>query len=156
MEPASTAGLSGRIGLRHRWYSAALEARGDFPRTATLDHARASTSLTAGSLVPCVHGHWAHGCAVLLLGSLRTEGHGLDAPQRDQAFTAAAGIRLGAELPLAGGLFLEPQVEALSRLTKTTLVADGASAWVSPVLAFRLGMAIGFRFPLGSREGGSW
>lgn len=146
--PSLLPGISAQFAYERGALSMGAEARVDLPVTSTVDGAEATTSMVAGTLLPCVHHKGLDGCVSVLLGSLQTEGKGFDAPERDRAFKAAAGIRGGYRLDLGRSVFVHPHGELLAVFTRTTLFADGRAVWVSPPIAARLGAELGVILPL--------
>jgi len=105
-----------------------------------------SSWLFAASLVPCVHYDVASLCAVGSLGSLQAHG---DVPVQRSASTlfAAAGARMGIEVPMTGLLFLRAHGDALYDLHRSSFDVDGQAVWTPPPFAFVAGLGVAAHFP---------
>lgn len=71
---------------------------------------------------------------------LRGASDGLARTAQADSFWAAAGIRVGVEVPLSDVLRLRAFGDAEALLTRTTLVVDDRPVWTTPSLAFALGL----------------
>lgn len=138
LAPSTAIGFGAFVGVRRGAFSLAAEGRRDLP--ATGDGVRAA--LLAGSLVPCARFRWMLGCAVGSVGRMEAEGR-----TEGRATWAAAGIRVGAELPLDARWFVRAHADALATLRRIELRLDGASVWTTPPLVGSAAVALGLRFP---------
>lgn len=126
-EPGPAGGVAIDVGVRWPLVSLAAEGRGDFSSGAS----RVSAWRGGGALVPC--GHWGvvFGCAVASLGQLHAQGTAQH-PLPATLFEAAAGGRLGVELPFGKILAVRLSAEALGRLQRASLVINQATQWALP------------------------
>jgi hypothetical protein len=124
----------------------ALEARIDAPGSSRVAAGDVTSWLYAASLVPCGHYDIASLCAVGSLGSV--QGHG-DVPVQRSASSlfAAAGARLGVELPMTPLLFLRAHVDGLYNLHRAAYDVDEQAVWTPPPLSFVAGLGVSVRFP---------
>jgi hypothetical protein len=145
--PGVTAGLALSAGLRRDLWSMNVEGRAELPRAITIGSAEARTSLWAVALVPCVHFDPLVVCATGWLGSLRAQGWGFPTSRTDRALYAAAGLRLGLELPITTGFTFRPEIDLLATLFPVDLKVDGATQWMAPSVASLLRMGVMAHFP---------
>jgi hypothetical protein len=145
--PSPTAGLVLSAGLRRGLWSLAAEGRGELPGTTDVPGGRIRTSLWAGALVPCIHWDPLSVCATAWLGSLRAQGLDFPASRLDHALYAAAGVRLGLDIPISEQWAFHPAVDVLGPLFPVNVTVDGWSQWQAPQVSalFRAGVAA--RFP---------
>ncbi len=68
------------------------------------------------------------------------------APRKESTSHAAAGGRLGVEIPLSSVLFAQVGAEVLATLTRTTLYVDDEPMWTTPALFAALFGGIGATF----------
>ena len=141
----SIAGRAG-VGIAHRVWSVDAEFRADLPREATNGDKRATSGLLLGALVPCLRKGILEACAVVAIGTLRSDVSS-GSPPTVTTLHVAAGPRASAVLPLGTMLALVLDVEALFPLTQTTVRIDGVDVWSPPVASGGLGAALEVRFP---------
>jgi hypothetical protein len=90
-----------------------------------------------GAVVPCWHWKPLTACPTLLLASFRAEGHDVGA-RADAAFFAAAGTRVGAEIPMSSTIWGFLRAEALVNLTRHQLVFGNEPFWKAPAVGITL------------------
>lgn len=118
--------------------SLTLEGRIDLPGAATaVAGGTVDASILAGTLAPCLHIPRALlvACALGSAGVIQGRGRGVSVPRKQTTTYAAAGARLGVEVPIVGPLSLGVHGDLLANLTRTTLRLDGTEAWSSPPIA---------------------
>lgn len=146
--PAPSAGLFAQLGARHRDASLAVEGMVALPSSDP--DARgpgARVSLTTASLLPCYALSVFETCAVGRVGALHAEGVGVSVPRSASTLYVAAGLRVGAALPLTRALAIAAFAEGAAPLSRTTLVLNDRDAWTTPALAAALGLAVRVRVP---------
>jgi hypothetical protein len=113
-----------------------VELRVDLPGSSDL-HAGGSmrTWLTGGALVPCWNVRWASICAVGLLARIRVETVDVSASSHDDFSYIAAGLRLGATLPVGERLSLRLGGDILGTMTPFVVDVDAQRVYRSPVLS---------------------
>jgi hypothetical protein len=140
--PVPAFGVTAGLAARRGWASLKLEGRADLPAGTTDTTGRGvESSLLLATLAPCAHRARYYGCALVSAGTLLGRGLGVDSPLRDRTFYAAAGLRLGVEVPLTPEIGLLAQADALGTLRQTTLQINGREVWTTPPLsaAFAIG-----------------
>jgi len=145
--PAMTAGLGLSAGIRKGLWSVNAEGRAELPRSIRAGTGEVQTSLWAFALVPCVHFDPLLVCATGWLGSLRAQGRGFPTSLTDRALYAAAGLRLGLEVPITARFTFRPELDLLATLFPVDLKVDGATQWAAPGLASLLRMGVVAHFP---------
>jgi hypothetical protein len=136
-------GVTGQIGVRWRALSIGIEGRDDLPVSAdTQGSSGVRTALLLASIVPCVHHRFLAGCALGSAGVMQGTGFGVDRPLSQTTPYAAAGARVAAEFAADRLLVLQIHVDLLTTLTPTTLLLNGATAWVTPPASGALGVAL--------------
>jgi hypothetical protein len=146
--PGLALGFTAQVGLRWRLASVGLEGRADLPASADIaDLGRVKSSLLVATLAPCGHGRLLLACALVSVGTLQGAGERVAQPRQESTFYAAAGARLGAELPLVRVLYLRVHLDLLATLTRTTLHLDDKPAWITPPVSGALGISVGASFP---------
>jgi hypothetical protein len=131
VEPAASAGAAFVLEAFMRPFSVGLEVRGDLPASAPSNVAPYDVQswLAAGALVPCVHVRAVFGCGVVAIGDLEATSVGTASPKSAQDLWAAAGGRLGVDLPLVERWSLRVYGELLGSLRRDTLSIDGTLAY---------------------------
>jgi hypothetical protein len=140
-EPSPTVGASGLVGAAWTRWSLDLEGRGDL--AATTELARGGTihvHVLAGALIPCVAVGVLRGCAIGSIGVLRGRSEGLAMPAQADSLWAAAGLRMGMEVPVGGAVKVRALGELQGVLTRTTLETDGVAVWTTSPLAAAFGL----------------
>jgi hypothetical protein len=147
--PAPTMGFALSADLRRGIWSIHLEGRIDPPASTdgTEGVGRVRTSLWTVALGPCLHFDPLFVCATAWIGSLRAEGVALAAPRTDSTLYAAAGTRVGLELPLNDRFAFRPELDLQTTLLPVELQVDGVAAWQAPRFAVLLGVGLMARFP---------
>jgi len=147
--PGPTLGVALSADLRRGIWSIQLEGRIDSP--ASTDGAdgvgRVRTSLWTVALGPCLHFDPLFVCATAWIGSLRAQGVDLAAPRTDSTLYAAAGTRVGLEVPLNNRVLFRPELDLQTTLLPVELQVDGVAAWEAPRFAVLLGFGLIVRFP---------
>jgi hypothetical protein len=145
--PRATFGLTAQAGVRRGPVSLAIEARDDLPVSASTHGASGvTTALLQAALVPCLHHLFVSGCALASAGAMRGWGFGVDRPLSQTTPWAAAGGRIAIELEVATQVLVRVHLDVLATLTPTTLLLNGAPAWVSPPVSGALGVALAGNF----------
>lgn len=146
--PAVAGGIALQGQLRWGTLSAALEGRIDLPAYRDIPGGRVSSSLLLAGALGCVHLRSFFGCGALFAGALRGAGHDIAQPDRATLPYAAAGARLGVEIPLYSVLSLRVHGDVLATLTRITLRETGGPTeyWSTPPLSGALGAAAVGRF----------
>ena len=136
-----TLGLFAGAGIGIDRWSLALEGRFDLSTTREIMGGQISTSLLAGTLLPCVRVGPAGGCALASLVALRAAGRNLD-DQRNVTIThVALGGRLFFEAPTGRLVAFHAHFDLLSPLSRSTLEVSGEPAWTTPTVSATLGLA---------------
>jgi hypothetical protein len=145
--PGVNGGFTIEGGLRYRAFSASLEARADVPGSASASSgATARAGIFAAGLVPCFHVRYLAACGVSLIGALRGSGSGVPVPKVDVTPYAALGVRLGAEIPIAGAIAAVVHGNFAATLTRTALQLDGSAVWTTPPVLAWLGVGLRAHF----------
>ncbi len=142
--PRPSAGVSIDLGVRWPYFSVGVEGRWDPPASDDVPAGtQVSTALLMGALIPC--GHWSKlylfGCAFAELGQLRADALAAH-PLRAAGLYAAAGARLGVELPVAPHLAVRVSGELLGTVSALTLRVDSRTVWVTPPYSGGLGAGL--------------
>jgi hypothetical protein len=152
--PARAWGLDFGLGARRGVLSLGLEGRVDWagaPKPVRSGDGADGTSvgtveasIFAGSVVPCLHVQRGLlvACALGSVGVIQGRGQGVSVPRKQTTTYAAAGLRLGVEVPVVGPLALGVHGDVLANLTRTTLRLDGVEAWASSPIAGLLRAAL--------------
>ena len=146
--PASPSfGARAAIGMSRGMFEISVEGRFDPPVKVEDKVGAVEASLALATLVPCLHYRFALACAQASIGGLRGTGLGFDHTREDNTFYAAAGARVGAELPLGDLFAVRGLFEGHVPLRPTRLEADGALIWSTPAFAFAFVPMLVGRFP---------
>jgi hypothetical protein len=146
--PGIGVGFAARIGLRKGALSAAIEGRADLPTSKRADGAgEVSASLLVATLLPCFHAGGAFVCGVGSIGALRGSGSGVPNAADDATPFAAAGVRAGSEIRIAGALSAEIHGELAATFTRTTLRLEDRDVWTTPPVSASLGAGVLLDFP---------
>jgi hypothetical protein len=141
-------GITTQLGIRMRALSVGIEGRGDLPVSGeTQGSSGVETILLLATLVPCAHYRFLSGCGLGSVGALHGRGFGVDRPLSQTTPYAAAGARLAAEFAAGQNVLMRGSVDLLATLTPTTLLLNGAPAWVTPRASGALGVALVRNFP---------
>jgi hypothetical protein len=120
-----------------------LEGRADLPAGTDAEvTGRVSSSLLAATLLPCAWRGLVFACARGTLGRLSAEGLDVTQPGQSSALWAAAGGRLGGEVPLGGIFRLRVHADADAVLTRYVLKIGGEVAFRYAPLAGGIGVAL--------------
>jgi hypothetical protein len=145
--PRPTLGLALMGGVRRQWFSAAIEARADLPRsTDAATGGAVSGQLLELTFAPCFHRSWVLACALGSLGALRGVGSGVPEPRTDMTAFGAVGLRLGGEVPVGRVLALTASGDLAAMLPRAALDLRGSAVWTtSPAVAtLRFGVVADF------------
>jgi hypothetical protein len=134
--PGATLGGELGGGLRLRAFSLEAAVRAETtPGSSLLPSGdRVEVTLITASLLPCGHlGGW-FGCALLRGGAV--QGRALDVMvlTRKTSPFAAAGLRAGYALRIAGPVSARAAIDAAFPFTRTELVIDTRPAWTAPLV----------------------
>ena len=144
--PAPAVGFSMQLGVRWPVFSLSLEGRGDLP--ATSEALGLTTSMFAGTLLPC--GHFfkiAVACGLLTLGSRRASL--LGESSHESALYAGAGGRLGIEVPFASDRLVARLSGDLVGTVQPSVVRVGvarAERWTTPAVSGGPGLGLLLNF----------
>jgi hypothetical protein len=141
--PSVNAGGSVFFGLAKGRFGIDVGARGDLPASAQASSGReVSSALVVGELFP--HARFGPLRPGILgdVGALFGDSEG----QRQVSTWAAAGARVGLELPSNSMFFVRANVDGLFVLSRVSLRVDGRELWSTPVLVAAFGLGAGLRF----------
>lgn len=147
--PAPAIGAAAVVGARRGVISLGLEVRRDVPAGKDVEpngHVRASLSVV--SFVPCYHRGVFDACLLGTIGALQGEGTEVSEPRKATSLHAAAGARVGLEIPLTSATRIAPFGDLRAPVTRTTLTVNGQEAWTTPALIPSLGCGFLGEFPL--------
>lgn len=146
--PDVAIGVAASVGVRWHDLSLDIEGRGDWPASSPVPTGgTARASLRAGSVVPCVHrGVW-FVCGVGVVGSVNGSGQGLVVGREHDALYAAAGARIGAEVPIGGPFFFRPQIDGLANFSPVELQVDDSQVWKASLFSALFGAGVFASFP---------
>ena len=145
--PNLTGSLTAAFGLRAQTWSLSLEGRGDAESSKKGPvGGEVSSSILAGSIVPCLHHELILGCAIVSYGSLRGAGSGVGVPRDDRSAWVAVGVRIGIEAELIGPITFRVHADGLAPLTRTTLRLQDRDVWTTPAVALVVGVGLGLHF----------
>lgn len=143
--------LGGEIGFGLRVKSFLLEAgaRAEVtPGTVTASSGdRIQAAIYTGTLVPCFHHAGFSGCALLRFGALQARAPDVVQPRFVTAPYAAAGLRGGYTLHLAGPLSLRASLDVAFPLVRRWLGISGEAVWNPPPISggLSLGLVVDWR-----------
>jgi hypothetical protein len=143
-EPGLGVGATVGAALRFPRFSIGLEGRADLPGEKVLGTGGGvRSSVLLVSLLPCVHRGIALVCALGSIGSLRSTGLGGDG-RTDASLFAAAGARLGAEVPFSDSVRGRFVLDLAATLSGARLRYGDppTEVWSSPLFSGALGAAI--------------
>jgi hypothetical protein len=130
-----------------------VEFRADAPasqsRDVSLGGGSVVSTLYAAQLVPCGSLSYLVVCGVGILGITDAWGADIVPHQRRTTLFAAAGLRLGVELPLGASFFLRLHADGVVDLHRATLALGQQGAnevWSAPPVAGTGGIGIARRF----------
>jgi hypothetical protein len=145
--PAPTAGLALSAGVRRGIWSINLEGHDELPGSTDAGPGSVRTSRWAGGIAPCLHFDPGLICATTWLGSLRADGVGFADSRTRYVLYAAAGLRLGLEVPISAKLTFRPEFEFVANLFPVDLQVDAVTQWSAPPFAALLRMGLLAHFP---------
>jgi len=140
--PATAAGFSGEVGLRHQKFSLAVEGRGTLFAAGGAEGV--STSLITGALLPCFHIDPAFFCGLIAAGLRRAEL--TDGTSAKPAWYVGAGGRVGVELPMIGPIVGRLTGDLAGTLQPTIIRVAMRERWRSPAVSGSLGVGVGVNF----------
>lgn len=139
--PAPAFGVTAFAGAGRGPWSIDLEGRADLRSSLEgRDGTSVGSSLLIGLLAPCRHVKRIRLCVLAAAGALHGDGRGAGAPDRDSTFYAAAGVRVGAELPIVAPLDLRLHLDPMATLTPTSLAVAGTTLWSTPPVSVAVGL----------------
>jgi hypothetical protein len=125
-------------------FGAILEARADLPSGTDADvPGRVSSSLLAATVAPCAWRGVVFACVRGTIGRISAEGLDVTKPGASSAFWAAAGGRLGGDLPIGGIFRVRVHGDLDAVLTRYVLKIGGEIAFRYAPVAGGLGIALG-------------
>lgn len=147
--PGATLGGELGVGLRVRAFSLETALRAETtPGSSLLPSGdRVEVTLITANLLPCGHlGGW-FGCALLRGGAVQSRALDVLVPTRKSSPFAAAGLRAGYALQIAGPVSARAAIEAAFQFTRTALMIDTRPAWTAPLVAggLDLGVLVAFQ-----------
>lgn len=138
--------LGGEIGFGLRVKSFLLEAgaRAEVtPGTVTASSGdRIQAAIYTGTLAPCFHHAGWSGCALLRFGALQARAPDVVQPRFVTAPYAAAGLRGGYTLHLAGPLSMRASLDVAFPLVRRWLGISGEAVWTPPPISGGLGLGL--------------
>ena len=140
--PAVSSGASVFAGLSKGRFGVELGGRADLPASASSPSGReVSSSLVLGELFPHLR------LGPVRPGLLGAAGalFGQSGAERQVSAWAAAGARVGVELPFGDTFFLRGTLDGLFVLNRVSLRVDGAELWSTPAFVSTLGLGAGVR-----------
>lgn len=140
--PAITGAGTLGVALRAGFLTVGLEGRASGPAVVEIPtRGTILTFMLTGSMVPCLRGWAFEACAVGSLGTLRALGRGVDVPEAETLFYAAAGLRAAVLVPVSERFFLRPYVEIAFPVTEHTLALQRREVWIAPSAGAILGVS---------------
>jgi hypothetical protein len=146
LAPSAAVGATIAVERRLGVLSIGLEARADLPASAAASTGgRVRSEVFLGSVVPCLHVlRPFFGCAFFSAGAFDAAGVGIAVSRNPVAPFAAAGLRLGVEVPLGRRVFLLGRADGLVPLTRPTVQIDRRAVFtpapVTPSVGFGAGV----------------
>ncbi len=142
----------GTLSARMRSWNWSLGAsvRADAPASSTVDaqpNARVTAFLAAAELEPCWHVDPLRVCAVALLGRMTLSSDGIARPHTSSGTYAAAGGRLGFDVPATAGWVLGPSVQLLHTLRPLQAAIDDRVVWTTPAWSTTTGVTARVALP---------
>jgi hypothetical protein len=155
ISPNLVPGIAAFAYVRERAVSVGLELQADASipaaQVSLKDSAPGSGNvesvLVAATVAPCIHYKVGFVCVLGELGRLQAWGGGVSHPSSDAALFAAAGGRVGVELPLSARLFVRFHGDAMADLTPPKFRLDNQLAWNASSVAGTLAAGVGARLP---------
>jgi hypothetical protein len=147
---APAAALGGTVGVdgqRGRLFGG-IEGRADLPASASAGTlGRVKSSLLAGSLLAGAREGPFYGVAVGSVGRVAATSEDVTTSRDRSAIYLAAGIRVGAAVPLGERFELRIRAEMLANLQRHTLTISDQPAYEFPVASGDLGATLAIRLP---------
>jgi len=127
---------------------AELQADGALPATpAKLQApARIESALLAAVFAPCLHFGPAFACALGEIGWQVDKSVNIDSPASGMTTFAAAGGRIGIEVPVTRQFYLRLHADGLFNLNPVTVNVEGAEVWNQEPAAVVAGLGVGTAF----------
>jgi hypothetical protein len=107
---------------------------------------RIESALLLAVFAPCLHFGPAFACALGEIGWQVDKSLGIAVTSTGQTTFAAAGGRIGLEVPLSRQFYLRLHVDGLLNLNPVTVDVDGLSAWNAENVAVVAGLGLGTAF----------
>ncbi|HEY5372680.1 MAG TPA: hypothetical protein VIK01_03300 [Polyangiaceae bacterium] len=145
--PALAAGFRVGASARRDWFdlTAEFSEQLEASRTAS-DGGSVIGSLAEGTLAPCFAPNALAACALLNLGSLKSQGKDVPQPVNHRSLYAALGARLELSPQLFDKLYLLVNADAFKSLTPITLRLHGADVWHTPFVSIAGSLGLELRF----------
>jgi hypothetical protein len=144
--PATTWGLSVGGEATFPGLSLGLELRGDVPQEVVAGPGVIRAWTVVATFAPCIRARFVFGCPLLSGGALFGQGEHLSQPGQGVTPYAAAGGRLGFEVPGLATPWLRVFGDVSTPLTPTSLGFDGTQLWRTPSVSALLGVGAGLTF----------
>ena len=106
-----------------------------------------STSLVAGTFVPCGNFDMFAVCGVALVGEMRASSKDVTHPASDREHYAAAGGRFVANWPLSQRFYAVGRLDLLATLVPVDIELGGENVWSSPAGSATLGAGVAGTMP---------
>lgn len=140
--PTVSSGASVFAGISKRRFGVEIGGRADLPSSATSSTGReVSSSLVVGELFPHLRLGAVRPGLVGAAGAL----FGNSGGDRQVSAWAAAGARLGIEIPVSDTFFLRGALDGLFVLNRVSLRVDGDELWSTPAFVAMFGLGAGVR-----------
>lgn len=145
--PAPSGGATLSLLARRRWIEFGLEGRLDGFARKGLGEGGVDAALLGGVGLVCGRWRMLFGCTTLTAAALIGGGVQLDDARRLTSLYLAPGLRLGAQLPLAGRFFLRggAQLDVPLRRARYRDSSSGTALWSAPPVAALFGLGLGVR-----------
>lgn len=144
--PSPHSGVQAHVQVRLRKASLAAEGRLDLPSSARVGPGTVETSLTAGSVVPCMHWGPVATCANGTFGSVSASARSIARPSSDTGLYAAVGPRIAAELFVTESLRLLVRADVLVALHRYDLRMDDAPVYRAPPISVGAATGLAWKF----------
>ena len=145
--PAPSLGLRLSAEIRTTRLSLGLEGRLDLPASAeTAEGGRSRTSLSGGTLVPCVRVPLAWACGVLLVARVDAEAVDVTSPRSEGFLFLGAGGRLVTAIPLGQDFSLRLGGDILAHPLPFELTVNGRRIYRSSTVSALAGLGIAWIF----------
>jgi hypothetical protein len=145
--PALAAGVRVGVSVRHDWFALAVEFADQLAASRTAAGGGSVIgSLAEGTLATCFAPNALAACALLSIGSLRSEGRDVPQPVNQRSLYGAIGARVELSPRLFDQLHLLMNADALKSLTPITLRLRGEDVWHTPFISLAASLGLELRF----------